>query len=650
MASSSTSTAVTDSSTVVGDSDTEDASCSITSPTVSLLDRLRSPRESELARKRKVRCNHPPAGKRQRVSSKVSPFDPKSVTPSRRVKEFPGTNLTVSSGKLFCLACREEVGLKSSVVKNHIKSEKHKNGCTKLKQRDARERDIAEALTKYNDSVHLEGETLPMEQQVYRVKVLKAFLKAGTPLNKLNCFRGILEENAFRLTDRSHMANLLPFILNEEQDRMKQEILGRDIAVIFDGTTRLGEAMVILIRYVADDWSLVQRMLQVRLLAKSMTGNEIARELISTLSTKYGVGSSCLLAAMRDRASVNNVAVQVLQVVYPSLVDVGCFSHAINLAGEHFKVPTLSDFTALWVSLFAHSGKARLAWKDQVGSSIRSYSRTRWWSQWEVMQQLMLAFGDVEPFLNAARSDDIAPATVAKLLSILASKKSILQIELAAVVDVGKCLVQATYKLEGDGPLALECYEVIQMVLASIRTGYYPNLEAVSRKLSGVDQEAYEHWMRHGLDCVEPGLQHFDRTINGVLSNTLEFFKVARLFNPKKALEMNLDAAVIDCLGVVPFFDASTIANLKTELPQYLAKAMDVSPDYDLLQFWKLNSPQLLHWSSAAKKILLVQPSSAAAERVFSMLTTSFGHLQNQSLNDYIELSLMLQYNSHPNN
>ena len=68
-----------------------------------------------------------------------------------------------------------------------------------------------------------------------------------------------------------------------------------------------------------DDWSLVQQMLHVLLLAKSMTGNEITRGLISTLSTKYGKDSSCLLAAMRNRASVNNVAVQVLQVVYPSL-------------------------------------------------------------------------------------------------------------------------------------------------------------------------------------------------------------------------------------------------------------------------------------------------------------------------------------------
>ena len=64
------------------------------------------------------------------------------------------------------------------------------------------------------------------------------------------------------------------------------------------------------------------------------------------------------------------------------------------------------------------------------------------------MQQLMVSFGNVEPFLSSAKSDNIAPATVAKLLSIIATK-SILPIELAAVVDAGKCLVQATYKLRG---------------------------------------------------------------------------------------------------------------------------------------------------------------------------------------------------------
>ena len=48
-----------------------------------------------------------------------------------------------------------------------------------------------------------------------------------------------------------------------------------------------------------------------------------------------------------------------------------------------------------------------------------------------------------------------------------------------------------------------------------------------------------------------------------------------------------------------------------------------------------------LHGSSL---FLLVQPSSAAAERVFSILQR-FTAQQQSSLEDYLELSVMLQYN-----
>ncbi len=42
--------------------------------------------------------------------------------------------------------------------------------------------------------------------------------------------------------------------------------------------------------------------------------------------------------------------------------------------------------------------------------------------------------------------------------------------------------------------------------------------------------------------------------------------------------------------------------------------------------------------------IQLVQPSSAAAERVVSLLQNSFSNRQQSSLEDYISLSVMLQY------
>ena len=45
------------------------------------------------------------------------------------------------------------------------------------------------------------------------------------------------------------------------------------------------------------------------------------------ISINYGIALQHLLAAMKDRASVNEAAVQTLKIVYPNLLSVGCFSH-----------------------------------------------------------------------------------------------------------------------------------------------------------------------------------------------------------------------------------------------------------------------------------------------------------------------------------
>ena len=153
--------------------------------------------------------------------------------------------------------------------------------------------------------------------------------------------------------------------------------------------------MAVVVRFVRNEWVVVQRLLRMQMLAKSMTGDEIARELIGVLSTSYGIASDRLLAAMRDRASVNNVAMRPLQIVYPHVLDIGCFSHTIDHVGERFKTPFLTEFVSNLVKLFSHSPKARLLWKEQTGRAMTSYSPTRWCSKWDVMNQLLVQFGDI---------------------------------------------------------------------------------------------------------------------------------------------------------------------------------------------------------------------------------------------------------------
>ena len=96
----------------------------------SVLDVLRAAKPSALNRKRKV-------------------LSKKKVTPLERVKGFPGEQLVVSRGKLFCSACREELHVKSSTIKNHIRLTKHVDAKKKFSMKEAREKDITAIALKH---------------------------------------------------------------------------------------------------------------------------------------------------------------------------------------------------------------------------------------------------------------------------------------------------------------------------------------------------------------------------------------------------------------------------------------------------------------------------------------------------------------------
>ena len=108
-------------------------------------------------------------------------------------------------------------------MQNHLNSKKHETSKEKLSTSKSREKDIIDSLLRIYDAEHHPvDETLPMDR-VYRVKVLKSFLRAAIPLTKLDLFYDILEENALRLTDRHHMSDLIPFLCSQEQSDIKTE-------------------------------------------------------------------------------------------------------------------------------------------------------------------------------------------------------------------------------------------------------------------------------------------------------------------------------------------------------------------------------------------------------------------------------------------
>ena len=158
-----------------------------------------------------------------------------------------------------------------STVRNHIYSgNKHKNSKRKLAEKEARERDIASYLKKVDKQEPAAGSLVSMEERVYRVRVVEAFLSAGIPLAKVDCLRGLLEENGLKLTSSTHLYDFIPPLLKEEKESLRAEIEGKCVSAIFDGTIRFGEALAISLRFIKDR-KLQQRLVRLLLLAKPVS-------------------------------------------------------------------------------------------------------------------------------------------------------------------------------------------------------------------------------------------------------------------------------------------------------------------------------------------------------------------------------------------
>ena len=256
----------------------------------------------------------------------------------------------------------------------------------------------------------------------------------------------------------------------------------------------------------------------------------------------------------------------------------------------------------------------------------------------------MLQFGDIEPFLN--RNADLGRSSSPKLLAILSDQEKLkrLKLELAAVIDWGEVFVKATYNLEGDGLLSFTAYEEVRTVAAAVRVAHTPNTEAVIRSMSSQLSVQQRH-RSYARSCMQPALDYFKELLDSTLKEQISVFKAVRVFNPQKVAMLKPDVSHVNALQIIPFFRDDELEKLKAELPSYLAKADDISDELDPLEWWKLNATALPYWSNAVKKVLAIQPSSAAAERVFSLLNSGFGNLQGNSLKDYIEASIMLRYN-----
>ena len=100
-------------------------------------------------------------------------------------------------------------------------------------------------LKTYGQDVHPSGQNLPEAVRINRVMIVRSFMKAGVALEEIDCFHVFLEENTHRLTGSQHLHELILFTHHQEVTKVKNDIKGKCVSVIFDGTAHVCEAIVI---------------------------------------------------------------------------------------------------------------------------------------------------------------------------------------------------------------------------------------------------------------------------------------------------------------------------------------------------------------------------------------------------------------------
>ena len=278
------------------------------------------------------------------------------------------------------------------------------------------------------------------------------------------------------------------------------------------------------------------------------------------------------------------------------------------------------------------------------------YNSTRWWSYWECAMVVLQEWQHIRTFLTS--NEDFAKTSRQRLLQIFEVNTNKLKIELASVMEMEE-FVKSTYTLEGDGTLIFIAYEKLQMLQAFIRVCNFPTLTGMVQQLFRLNVAEQQRWYNYGFrECLMPAFEYYTNTSanDATVSRSIQVFQAAQLFSPKFVKVSEPDAETVDQIRAVPFLgNNEVIQSLKDELPTYIVKASQIPDEFDTLSdswpWWKSVARELPAWSSAIPKLVVVQPSSAAAERAFSMLTAMFGEQQHDALEDYIETSLMLRVN-----
>ena len=566
------------------------------------------------------------------------------------------------------------------------------------------------------------GTNVSSNDQLYRYRVVESLLAAGIPLEKANHLRVLFERSGRSSVGAQHLKAYIPKIEANERATLVKEIMEMLVMIIFDGTTRIGELMNAVARWISSDFYIMQRLVSLKTFARHMNGLQIAAFLTQLLLRDLGADIMNVIGFIRDSAAVNGAAVRTLCTTFTAAENLLCFPHTLQHVGEHFEFTLLEAFITLWITLLGSSTHAKMIWRELIGESVVGFSEVRWYCKAEIIMQQARHFEKLKPCLTKFSSEGIGPQLTGKLITKFDEDPQLLRRQYATMLDM-EVLVKTTYNLEGDGlqhMLAYEHIEALRQLGRSVtQPGILVNLAAVLRMSTPlvIGTNIAKDWPGYGLchakitsmgnmmsslypnqtrmaytvhyvidgttedleeEEIRPLLQLDMQTIapfaaalapgftyleNRLLGNcqasyncqhSYEVLSVIRCFDPNYAAAHVTPAHVQGLATVTPIATRNLISQLVGELPTYLALAASAPAfnhasirDYTeaLLLWWRRHHPTVPAWAEAARIAFALSSTSAASERVFSLVEGMFGRDQVTALADQLQGAVMLRYN-----
>ena len=143
-----------------------------------------------------------------------------------------------------------------------------------------------------------------------------------------------------------------------------------------------------------------------------------------------------------------------------------------------------------------------------------------------MLAQVLECFGDVQPFHEQLT---FSPAAHQHLIPIPhnPAESQVLQLELAATVDVGNSFVQNTYVMEGDGEGIADAYDNLQELSFTMAEPCHPNTLAVAKKQEGDNQAQVPILMTQSRGYVADAIRYFRQHMN---HQDGDFYPIMQMF------------------------------------------------------------------------------------------------------------------------